>query len=376
MTVSCWLWNNNSPTTAEENLWSVNNGGNVRLRVFRPANQRRLRISVDLSTTDGLWEIGRDIPANQWQHLTVSFDRTAAGNAPSAYLNGAPVPLTVLASPAGTVQTAGNGFRLGADGGSNNRWKGRMDEIRIFNRLVPAEEVPLLLLPNGINRAPDADAGAGREVAVNQTITLAGSATDDGQPAMEGGLTYEWALVSGPAGAQFGSPSSPGSTFTTGTSPGTYALVLFVSDGEATVAQSVELTVPAPPGFLGWLDGYDLPEESSGPNEDPDGDGIPNLLEYALAGGDPETSNANLLPQLSTVEENGEEYLTLTVNKNSAASGLTFHVEACGDLTNWVGGATHVTVISETADQLVVRDNTPISNSNERRFLRLRVSVP
>lgn len=40
-------------------------------------------------------------------------------------------------------------------------------------------------------------------------------------------------------------------------------------------------------GFKEWLTQNDVPADRRGPLSDPDGDGVPNVLEFALAGGDP-----------------------------------------------------------------------------------------
>ena len=65
----------------------------------------------------------------------------------------------------------------------------------------------------------------------------------------------------------------------------------FSGTGTVTVDSSL-----APGGFIAWITGTfangTVPSGQQGPNDDPDNDGISNLVEYALDGFDPTASNA------------------------------------------------------------------------------------
>ncbi len=107
---------------------------------------------------------------------------------------------------------------------------------------------------------------------------------------------------------------------------------------------------------------------------DPDGDGLDNLLEYAL-GTNPLASNASGIAQdRETI--GGNTYLRLTVMKNQAATDVTYNVETTGDLMTpgaWSSASTVVEVNSPT--MLQVRDSVAIGAAT-KRFIHLRVSVP
>jgi alpha-tubulin suppressor-like RCC1 family protein len=115
---------------------------------------------------------------------------------------------------------------------------------------------------------------------------------------------------------------------------------------------------------------------NSGASEmgDPDFDGLPNLLEFAL-GLDPAGSQATSIS--SNVAFVGpDRFLRILVPKNSLAVDLIFAVEATGDLGNAMSWSSAGLVIEqETATQLVVRDYVPIG-SGQPRFMRLKVSRP
>jgi hypothetical protein len=149
-----------------------------------------------------------------------------------------------------------------------------------------------------------------------------------------------------------------------------------------TVQVSVKVTVnrkrsdttePVTETFASWISGFGELGGQTAPTDDPDGDGINNLMEYALAGGDPDSSDCEILPVALIVTDGNQNYLALTVQKNPAVIGTTCLVEVSGDLVDWNAGTGHTVVVSETADTLIVRDSTPMGGSISR-FLRLKVA--
>jgi hypothetical protein len=106
----------------------------------------------------------------------------------------------------------------------------------------------------------------------------------------------------------------------------------------------------------------------------PAGDGIPNLLKYAV-GLDPltaTTSSAFLSGGLEAF--GGQKYLTLTVTRSAEVPDINYVVEVSSDLVTWSSGVSSTVTLTDTPTQLVVRDNTP-AQSIPKRFLRLRVST-
>jgi hypothetical protein len=108
------------------------------------------------------------------------------------------------------------------------------------------------------------------------------------------------------------------------------------------------------------------------PDEDPDRDGLSNLLEYAF-------DTHPLLPNVSPVAHDlvpmaGGKHLRLSVAKNPEATHLAYSVEVSGDLADpswtWVG----TTVEADTLTELRVRDDTGTTSSS-RRFIRLKVTA-
>lgn len=128
--------------------------------------------------------------------------------------------------------------------------------------------------------------------------------------------------------------------------------------------------------FQDWLvaNAYAINTPADG---DLDGDGVPNLMEFAL-GLTPGSSSYQGRQAQSIVGDAGAAYLALTYTRpEPAPAGISYLVEASGDLATW--SATDITEIGNTSGggfrTLTLRDGIDL-NANPKRFLRLRVSQP
>jgi hypothetical protein len=115
---------------------------------------------------------------------------------------------------------------------------------------------------------------------------------------------------------------------------------------------------------------------AGGNGASPAGDGVPNLIKYALGLNPTNLATAAQLPVGGIQPDGGTNYLTLTVNRATQPSDVTYIVEVTSDLTaGWVSGPPNTVTLSNTATQLVVRDNTP-QPAASMQFIRLRVTNP
>jgi len=101
------------------------------------------------------------------------------------------------------------------------------------------------------------------------------------------------------------------------------------------------------------------------------GDGLPNLLKYALGLNPlvPSTTAGVITADAAT------GYLRLTVTKNTAATDVTFSIVGTSDLTNSSSWSTSGVVVDQnTASILQAHSSAPVSSGSS--YLRLRVTRP
>ena len=91
-----------------------------------------------VGTTSGVLSasMGSALALGQWSHLAVVFD----GSQVRYYLNGL---LVTTASLPATITARGNPFQLGADNLPSQFFKGSLDEVRIYNRALTAQDVQI-----------------------------------------------------------------------------------------------------------------------------------------------------------------------------------------------------------------------------------------
>ena len=151
----------------------------------------------------------------------------------------------------------------------------------------------------------------------------------------------------------------------------------------ATVTEGSQLRIPDPGAqrlpmdFSQWATtkfsaAEQLDPMISGETADPNHNGIPNLLEYAL-NMDPKGAWSTGLPRGGVVSLAGGTHLSLTFNVNPDAQNLSYIVEVSGDLHTWSSGMDYTEQQSPSgSNPVVVFDKVP-ADSSSRRFIRLKV---
>jgi uncharacterized delta-60 repeat protein len=171
-------------------------------------------------------------------------------------------------------------------------------------------------------------------------------------------LTYQWLKNDAEL------PGQTGQTLTitsySNADAGTYT-VRVTDAGGATVSNPADLPQVGS-GFSAWADA--LPAGQRAPDDDPDFDGIPNLVEYAL-GLDPLTDSAAQMPQ--TV--NNGTHLTYTYRR--VRSDITYSVEA-GDNLALPWSAANVNQGTPAGDGTTT---ATLPLTAPEGFLRLRVTL-
>ncbi|MGJ8640335.1 MAG: hypothetical protein ACSHYA_13180 [Opitutaceae bacterium] len=120
------------------------------------------------------------------------------------------------------------------------------------------------------------------------------------------------------------------------------------------------------------------PVADQDPTDDPDKDGIANLLEQAF-GGDPELNDSSILPVTETIIDGDDSYLEISFRKPTYQNDLSYTVETITDLTGtWLNATSEVTLISiideaGDFDRYTYRRVAPLAD-NEQAFLRVSVT--
>ena len=111
-----------------------------------------------------------------------------------------------------------------------------------------------------------------------------------------------------------------------------------------------------------------------GPNDDPDHDGTPNLLEYVF-GTPPLQAGAPPATPVRLVTVDTQRFLQMSIPRR-IDHPATLIVQVSPDLTHWDAGDAFTTVISNLPGEWVVRDRTPLAAAHPQRFMRLKVELP
>jgi hypothetical protein len=119
----------------------------------------------------------------------------------------------------------------------------------------------------------------------------------------------------------------------------------------------------------------------SGDAATPAGDGISNLMKYALHL-NPKTNGVSGLPVMGIATDAfGVTRLTLAYTRVISATDITYAVEVSGDLNTWRSGPAYTITVSVTnnpdgvTQTVVEKDLTPVTAATHR-FIRLKVTRP
>jgi hypothetical protein len=145
----------------------------------------------------------------------------------------------------------------------------------------------------------------------------------------------------------------------------------------------ITTTVTPSLGYLNWQESFVWSASTSQPNADPNQNGVPNLLEYALDL-NPLSQTSPTLPVVGwDMNTPDGPWLTFTYRHNLKASDLTYEILSSEDLQNWsVLSVDEVTTFSDIVDpnpdgdgsSELLRIRTMTDPSLSKLFLRLRVT--
>ena len=184
-------------------------------------------------------------------------------------------------------------------------------------------------------------------------------------------LTYQW--YKGSSALDTGTAASYSIASATTGHAGSYYVIVSNSAGSAR-SNTVTLSVNEP--YTAFLSTYGL--TSSTVDADPDGDGIPNLLEFVL-GGDPNTADASIQPTATYTTVDGSPALVFSFYAVNSLGSVGWAVEYSADLATWTtatAGTGGVAIATTPAGSGVNLVTVTIPTTESRLLARLRLTLP
>jgi hypothetical protein len=142
VTLSAWVYPSRAADTTHEcyitkgdtsyALKETNTNGNVEFFIYNSGTWTSAQVTGRTASNN-----------NTWYHLAGTYD----GANIKIYLNGVLTATTAYTGPIGT-NAANVNIGRDADGGGRRYYRGRIDDVRIYNRALTAEEVQALLVSN------------------------------------------------------------------------------------------------------------------------------------------------------------------------------------------------------------------------------------
>jgi autotransporter-associated beta strand protein len=276
-----------------------------------------------------------------------------------------------------TVQrstTSGGGYTTVATGVTGTTYKDT----------TPSNGTPYYYIVVANNAA---GAGAGSTQAVATPVAPPAAPSDLAATAGNGNNTLTWSPVSGAANYTLARATAPGvetplaaglaagpyldTNVTNGT---TYYYILTATNAGGTGPGSPEVSATPAATLAQWASaafGNSTNANLTGPDANPSGDGIPNLLKY-FYGLDPATNSGT--PPVSTAPDNsGNLLLTFHLSKN--LTGVTYQIQSSPDLLNWTNTGVQATEVSDQGAYYIMQASVPLG-SNPYLYLRIKVTGP
>jgi alpha-tubulin suppressor-like RCC1 family protein len=192
-------------------------------------------------------------------------------------------------------------------------------------------------------------------------------------------------------GGSFSSVDSGGNSPPFALSVGANVLDVQVTaqDGTTTLAYTVAIT--RAPGYAEWATAHGLSGINASLGADFDGDGTPNLLEWAFGTNPVVQGSSTVKASGGTLTSRGgptvmsmpngsggtDHYAEFARRKDYLASGLTYRVQFTADLSTWIDSTDIPTPIGDDGEiEAVTVPYPPLVNGQPPRFFRVMVTGP
>ena len=139
LTISAWV---QADSAGEGASGRIVEKTNAFIFDYHSNSNTRLTFGGARWTTDGYWRTPTDSfpPDGRWRHVLVTYDNSSTSNVPRMYINGIEQTVTELVAPVAPLVSETGTLRIG-DSGTDDAWDGRIDDVRIYNRILSADEI-------------------------------------------------------------------------------------------------------------------------------------------------------------------------------------------------------------------------------------------
>lgn len=353
-TVSCWV----NPTTVSTwaRVFDFSTGTTQNSMYFTPRTAGGVaRFGLRVNGVAQNLEAAAPLAAGAWTHVAV----TLSGNSATLFLNGtaAATNTAMTNRPSALGYTTVNS--LGRSSSSDPYLDGALDEFRLYDKALTADEIATLAampdLPTHLSATP-----ADSRISLSWNAVSGSSAYAVMRSMSSGGPFSKLATVTG--------TSHTDTSVVNGTP---YFYQIEVIGGIAHGSISHEQSATPFPTYPQWI-AASFPGQTSlsviGASADPDHDGSRNLIEYFL-GGNP--ASPDLQGAVTAVRDGGGN-LVLTYRMAKALSGVTHSIQSSNDATNWHNTGIAPVAVSDPGSHLLMKATVP-TNGASPMFLRIEV---
>jgi hypothetical protein len=112
----------------------------------------RLQVNLVVRWLDDALRVETEtlLAENNWQHVLVSYDGSRVASGVKVYLDGREMKLRVLLDDLNQTFAFKEPFRIGAGGGPQSRFLGRIADVRVYSRVIEPEEAAALAAPQTV----------------------------------------------------------------------------------------------------------------------------------------------------------------------------------------------------------------------------------
>ncbi|MGD0781196.1 MAG: LamG domain-containing protein, partial [Dehalococcoidales bacterium] len=115
------------------------------LHMYDGGDATKMNFCQSRVTMDGGWTSpAGSIVTAAWIHFVITFNGSSTANDPIFYKNGVLVATTEVSTPAGAARDDSALNLYVGSSGAGDYYNGRMEDVRVFNRIITPSEVTIL----------------------------------------------------------------------------------------------------------------------------------------------------------------------------------------------------------------------------------------